>query len=430
MSVHELYRRIFQKMQKFHYFALIITIFTIIFSCSGRKNKAEYSPTNSIIYPGKHKNDISVDIRIGRKIGKNSALPIFEGTSMPIGKEERVFSVVTIENHQFHADKKHMFHIEWVNNNDRVVYRKYVYDYLTDSTNFISSSVSSASRTPGNYSVRVFYFRELIAEKKFRMVPEKEYYDSLYNLIGANLTFCRKIDKSTGERIGIDSVFYIGKKKWVTAIVDFSNKPMFADEMTYRMEWIDSEGNVAYNKLLKYDPEKGDYTVRSSFSLKPEKRKPGIFRVNLYFFKQLIASKQFTVMPEEKKQTESDKRLNIGPIPITLYRKIDKTTGEKTDPGTVFTIQKGEKVFAHIDLSKAKISGNEEVSIRWINPDKSSFFKKNMLPAEIESLTDIISAVSIEPEKRTPGQYAVRIVYRKKIVAEKKFTLIAAPASE
>lgn len=403
---------------------LIVLCGTVFISCATRDHSPVINNDSTYVYPAKNSEDINVNIILGNRTGSITGKPVLQGQYFPIGEKERVYSMITIENRQKHISQDHMFHVEWINQNNRVFYRKQTILTSADTSDFILSSVGTSMRQAGDYRIRVYYFRELIAEKTFKLVPENVYADSIRNKLGAQITFCRRIDKTTGERIGIDSIFYNGKKRWVTAIIDFHQKPIFEhDELKFRMEWIGPDNKVSYNKLLSYSHEDKDYVLRSSLSLKPDKRQPGDYRVNVYFFRYLIASGKFTLKPEEPKAAQITKRINIGAIPIVFYTQKDKVTGEISDAGNEFAISKNKKVYVRIDLSGARIDKNKELSIHWINPEGKPFFKKQIRLDEVESLKDIVSSVSIDPEKRKPGKYSLRVLYLKKIAAEKSFTL-------
>ncbi len=65
-----------------------------------------------------------------------------------------------------------MLHIDWLDSTGNSFYKKRIDFSLTDSSSSIKSSISTSppKRKAGNYTVRVYLFRELIAEKKFQLI--------------------------------------------------------------------------------------------------------------------------------------------------------------------------------------------------------------------------------------------------------------------
>jgi hypothetical protein len=404
---------------------LVVFLLMFITGCPNHKSQPTLLGDHTVAYLPKKTDGINANITLGLKTGKMTGKPIFTGTVFPIGEKERVFAMVSLHNFSDHQSVPHLFHIEWLNQNDRVIYRKKIALSGDDTTQTILSSISTAQRGAGNYTFRVFYFRELIAQKQFRLVKESLYRTALIQYPGATLTFCRKIDKSTGERIGVDSVFYGGPKKWLTAIADFQRRPVFDDVMRFRMEWIGPDNQINYNKLLTFLPKDSLKPVRSSVSLKSEKRPPGKYTVNLYFFQYLLARNSFTLLAEEKHTDKKIPKQHFGPVPIRLFVQKDQQPAEETQLNPVFYLSPGVKLHTSVDISRTSIDKEGEIIIQWINPTNKVFFKKAVALTSAESLTDIRSSISIDPDKRTPGQYAVRIMYQKKMAAEKRFRLIA-----
>ncbi len=65
-----------------------------------------------------------------------------------------------------------MFHIDWIDSTGNSLYKKRIDLSPSDSSSRIISSISLSppKRKVGEYIVRVYLFRELIAEKKFQLV--------------------------------------------------------------------------------------------------------------------------------------------------------------------------------------------------------------------------------------------------------------------
>jgi len=66
----------------------------------------------------------------------------------------------------------------------------------------------------------------------------------------------------------------------------------------------------------------------------------------------------------------------------------------------------------------------------WIGPDGKSFYKKRVVYTTSNPFFTVSNSISISPEKRQPGTYTLQVTFRKKIIAEQKFELVAQTKQE
>ena len=141
----------------------------------------------------------------------------------------------------------------------------------------------------------------------------------------SEITFCRKIGKKTGKRIGRGDTFTMAAKSYVNGLVDFQNVPLdrihsvhlvwikpdgkemfrkFAEVRQGREEsgefrtvinWLDAEDlhKIKSDTLLTAEPT---FTLNSRFntSLKKE-RAPGLYHFRVYLDRALLLEEPFTV---------------------------------------------------------------------------------------------------------------------------------------
>ncbi|NNG26910.1 MAG: hypothetical protein HKM87_05250 [Ignavibacteriaceae bacterium] len=228
---------------------------------------------------------------MGKKTGKR----IGTGTVFYIKEKAKVHAFFDLENRKSFTDKDMMFHIEWIRPDGKSFYRKRIDLLMDDSSSTINSSISitPGKRKQGIYKVRFFLFRELIAEKRFELrdyvpITGKEFD------ITANITLCRKVGKKSGKRIGAGTVFTIKNKAKVRAILDLENREDYLDkELKFKVEWIGPNGKSFYRKKIDLSPGDSSSTIKSSISITPKKRKPGIYIFRIYIYKTLLAEKKF-----------------------------------------------------------------------------------------------------------------------------------------
>lgn len=153
------------------YLPFLVLVFS---SCSSRNNIPILNSDSTLIYTPKNTNDVSVNIKLFRKRGSKSGKLIDEGTVFTIKGNRNVRAMVDIEKPNSNIERELMFHIDWIDSHGKSVYRKQVNVLPDDSLSFLTSSISISpdKRLPGKYIIRIYLFRELIAEKKFELIEK------------------------------------------------------------------------------------------------------------------------------------------------------------------------------------------------------------------------------------------------------------------
>jgi hypothetical protein len=287
------------KMKTINSIALSLFLIAIIISafsgCSSRNETPTTTENSTIVYSPKQPDGVSANITLCRKVGSKTGKRIGEGKVFTITDKAKVHAFFDLENRKIFVDKEMMFHAEWIGPNGKSFYRKRIDLLPDDSSSTISSSISITpeKRQPGNYTVRFFIFRELIAEKKFELRDEIILTGKEFD-IKANIILYRKIGKKTGKRIGEGAVFTIKKKAKVRAIIDLENRDDYLnDELRLKVEWIGPDSNSFYSKKFDLSPGDSSSTIQSSISIAPKKRQPGNYIFRVYLYKTLLAEKKF-----------------------------------------------------------------------------------------------------------------------------------------
>jgi len=271
--------------------------------CSERASEPVILPDSTVIYPAKKADGISAKITFCRKLSSKTGKRIGEGTVFTVMETESVYVIADLENRFLHSDRVLMFHIDWIDPEDKSFYQKRIDLIPGDSSAALTSSISISpdKRLPGEYLLRIYLFRELIAEKKFKLITESQAALVRARGIQANIVLCSKVDKKTGKPAGIDTVFTIREKGKIRAFIDLTNRQAYGDrELTFRLNWIGPDGKSFYSKQV--DLPRGDTTttINSSISITPDKRQPGKCLFQVYLFDDLIAEKKFELLQETK----------------------------------------------------------------------------------------------------------------------------------
>ena len=274
--------------------------------CSDRFEKPIKGEDSTLIYQSKSAIGIEAKITFCEKINKKTGKPIKVGTVFSVRENSRVNAVIELINMEFKRNKNLMFHIVWLDSIGNSFYKKRIDIPPNDSSAILRSSIniSPNKRQLGNYSLRVYVFRELMAEKKFQLV--KATVDSatvilqqMMEIIKAEIDFCRSFSKKTGRLIGVGTVFKIKNKAKVSAIVGLENQDMFKNQKkVFYLDWIGLDGNSFYKKKIELLPNDSSKTLSSSISISPKKRQPGNYFLRVYLFNKIISEKTFELISQ------------------------------------------------------------------------------------------------------------------------------------
>jgi hypothetical protein len=287
-------------MKKLQLFTITVFFITFILlegiGCSSRIEKPVITADSTITYPAKKADGISAKITLCKKVSSKTGKRIGEGTVFTIRDNENVFAFADLENRFLHNDLDQMFHIDWIDPAGRSFYLKRIDLLRGDSSSTITSSISISpdKRQPGEYLMRIYLFRELIAERKFELREETRITPIEVEGIRANIIFCSAVSKKSGKRIGVDTVFTIKEKGKIHAFIDLANRDAYGDrELNFRLDWIGPDGKSFYGKEVNLSPADSSSTINSSISILPGKRQPGKYLLQVYLFEELIAEKKF-----------------------------------------------------------------------------------------------------------------------------------------
>jgi len=242
--------------------------------------------------------------------------------------------------------------------------------------------------------------------------------------VSAKISLFRKIDRKSGKRIGEGRVFTIMEKSRVHAKADIQNLSLKRErELLFHFNWVGPNGKSLFKKRIIILANDSLLDISSTISILPATRQPGNYKIQLYFFRELIAEKNFELFPEfspasfyrDKNQPQ-----------IVLLKKADRKTGNGIDGDAVFEIGKKEKVHALFNLGDRMDYGARELLFRfeWYGEDTIAFYRKRIRLSAGDPSSTITSSISTAPGKRKEGKYSVKLFLFNKQIAEKKFVLL------
>ena len=307
-------------------FALLSTSALFLFGCASRENTPQRLDDATIIYPSKVSNGIYSTITLSNKISKKTGKPLKADTLFSLVEKAKLFATFDLVNYKSSQQKSLMFHVDWLDSTGNSFYKKRIDFTPSDScSNFTSSiSISPAKRKVGKYLVRLFLFRELIAEKYFHLdnsvkdsnsvnkkkivkkknVPEKKNLNKkkikpevTKESLNASIILCKKLSKKTGKPIGAGEKFIVKEKSQVKAIVNFDKPDIKTNEqMKFYFNWIGPDGKIFYKKRIVYTTSNPSFSLTNSISITPEKRKPGNYKIQILYKKKIIAEQKFELV--------------------------------------------------------------------------------------------------------------------------------------
>lgn len=310
--------------------ALSIISTLIIVGCASRENSPKTLDDSTIIYPSKSENGIYATITFSNKLSKKTGKPVKADTLFKLNDKAKLFVTIDLVNHNSINQKVLMLHINWLDSACNSLYKKQINFAPTDSSSSITSSISISpqKRKIGIYMVRIYLFRELIAEKKFRLVeshpdsqtvkkkdssikkikPNKKAdvekskkLNVKTEIIKADIVLCRKVSKKSGKPIGAGNVFTIKEKAKIRAIVSFEKQEIKTNEqMNFYFNWIGPNGKSFYKKRVIYTTSNSSFTISNSISIIPEKREVGTYILQVLFEKKIIAEQKFELVAQTK----------------------------------------------------------------------------------------------------------------------------------
>jgi hypothetical protein len=134
------------------------------------------SADSTYVYPGKNPNDVMASITLAdkAKVSKKTGKRLGVGRTFDIGADDKVYAFVDVQNAGARGGRPLLLHMVWINPEHETIFQKRLEWSSSDTTASLSSALSIAKgkRAPGEYSFRVYLFRELIAEKFFTLRGE------------------------------------------------------------------------------------------------------------------------------------------------------------------------------------------------------------------------------------------------------------------
>jgi hypothetical protein len=203
-----------------------------------------------------------------------------------------------------------IFHIEWLDNENDLLYRKQVDLQPGDSTRWLESSigVSPQTRSPGNYQVLLYHFREMVALQNFELLPMESIIESWGQQLQPEIILYSKTRRKTGELIGVGHEFEIREKGYVRAQILFKNAVRPAThELRLAVDWLSPDSSSCYRKDIWLYPGDSLTSISSSISIPPNKRSPGNYRLQLWLFDAVVAESEFRLIEKTQKAVSRKK---------------------------------------------------------------------------------------------------------------------------
>jgi hypothetical protein len=386
----------------------------------------------STFYAPKDAKGINAQIIFYRGIDESTGLPIIKD-AFTTGSKSKVYAEIKLSNYRFHQDEDIMLHIDWIDPDGNSFFRKRIDILSGDSIPEIKSAIAvqPEKRDTGLYSLRVYLFREQIAEKSFLLTSynvdsAKVFPSDLTKRISAKILFIKKNMNKNGVISEAENVFMIKDKAKARASINLLNGNLYqGKDLRGEIVWVDSKDSTVYDKSFHFSPVDTISEIKSSISIDKESRQPGNYKLKMYLYGNLIGEKPFTLIPEQKEEKKVSKIKGIK-AEIIFAGKFDKKNQKYLNVSDNFNIKDKAKVFAIVNLTdnKEKKDKKAKIKVLWLGPKDKKEYQKIFDYTPGKDSVSFTSSISISPDKRKPGEYKCRVFYNSTLISEKKFTLI------
>jgi len=271
-------------------------LFILLFGCSSRIDDPAVEHSATIVYPAKQADDIYAEINLCRRIDNKTGKLSGEGAVFSLIENGVMYAVINLENQHKHVNTGLMFHCDWIGPDGKSLFCKKIEIASGDSISSINSSISISpeKREAGNYFVKLYYFRELIAEKQFSLLPELIVTPQGIDKLAPKISLYRAVNKKTGKLIGEGTEFKMKAGRKVRANIELKNRYAFGEqELDFHIEWHGPEGESFFRKRYDLFPGDTSTTIKSAISISPKKRQAGEYKVLLLLFNTPIAAQTF-----------------------------------------------------------------------------------------------------------------------------------------
>jgi len=268
----------------------LITLMVIMSACSQNDIKPESASTVAL----------TAKIDFFTHYDKETGVPLNRDTIFSLHDKGNIRCVVNFDNLSFGKYPVHLVHLDWIGTDEKSIFMKRN-DIVSPDNIPLSSSmtISPDKRKPGFYTLKVYYFRDLIAEKSIALIPEGTINEIVSERLKPKVAFGRNISKKSGLLVQKDSVFDISNTRRIHAFVDFV-KPEFYEnrKLLFTLQWIAPNGSSFYEKKVGHLPGETENFITTSVSVSADKRPTGEYRLKVFLFDELIADKSFLIVSD------------------------------------------------------------------------------------------------------------------------------------
>jgi hypothetical protein len=149
----------------------ILPLFLLQTGCGAREEVPIVMEDSTLVYPPKEGDGPSARITFCKRYSKKTGKMRGVGTVFERSPKGRVYAVVKLLDWPRERDKTYLLHLAWLNPDGSLIFKKMIRIAPEDTTTVLRSRISipPERREPGTYRFQVYLFRELMAEKAFRL---------------------------------------------------------------------------------------------------------------------------------------------------------------------------------------------------------------------------------------------------------------------
>lgn len=274
-------------------FTYTILFFLFIAGCAPKSS--DHSSGNKGLPDDRGKGQAKISLyKAGSQSQAISADSVFS-----INDDDYLHAQVILKEDQKNDISPGMYHLVWVGPDGEAFFTKRI-DVIDTVAPYIpesSISLPSDKRQPGKYCLKVYDFREPLAEKYFRLIPAGEINPELAAKFLPEIVLDDHSENHSDNKDFENPVFTLREHGWLRAGIRLNLPAGLKNGICdFVISWSGPDGEPFFTKEFAVKTGKSRVVLQSSISIPPGKRDPGKYNISLLLQDELLAKKQFSLV--------------------------------------------------------------------------------------------------------------------------------------
>lgn len=201
---------------------LKLSLIMVFSGCNSRKSEPSIGDDFTAQFPSKKMNDAAATVTFFTDFDSETGTPVYSGDVFTLREKANLRAIVNLSGLPVEKYPELMFHLDWISPNDRSFFTRRTDIIATKPDTALQSSISLSPdrRPPGDYLLKVYYFRELIAMKSVELLPPLSVNSQLAGRLRPEITFYTGIDRKSGaHRVLIQFLIFRKQNEYIPLLI-------------------------------------------------------------------------------------------------------------------------------------------------------------------------------------------------------------------